>query len=281
MACTGGTIPFESTAPSEVATTTTTTTTTLPNSPVATDLVMWLDANAASTITTVSGAVSSWSDKTTNGNNALQSTASARPTINVGGLNSKNTMNFDGTDDFFVVADSASTKPINLHIFVVAKARTYTMYAPLINKTTDYGTWSDGYGLNLSETDPNSVAFWVNSYIDNTAVEKNFATVSFNAFHIFSGSYNSTNSTLYIDGTSVASIPELGTLTQSNRAMTIGMNYSGTTMTTTITPLDGEIAEILIYQSSLSNSNRQLVEGYLAQKWGLQSILPNGHPYKP
>ena len=27
-------------------------------------------------------------------------------------------------------------------------------------------------------------------------------------------------------------------------------------------------------------SNRQLIEGYLAWKWGLQASLPVGHPYK-
>jgi hypothetical protein len=29
-----------------------------------------------------------------------------------------------------------------------------------------------------------------------------------------------------------------------------------------------------------STTNRQLIEGYLAHKWGLTSSLPNDHPYK-
>ena len=41
-----------------------------------------------------------------------------------------------------------------------------------------------------------------------------------------------------------------------------------------------DIAEIVFYQSALSLSNRQLIEGYLAHKWGLTSSLPNDHPYK-
>ena len=41
-----------------------------------------------------------------------------------------------------------------------------------------------------------------------------------------------------------------------------------------------DIAEIVFYQSALSLSNRQLIEGYLAHKWGLTSSLPAGHPYK-
>ena len=41
-----------------------------------------------------------------------------------------------------------------------------------------------------------------------------------------------------------------------------------------------DIAEIVFYQSALSLSNRQTIEGYLAHKWGLTSSLPNDHPYK-
>ena len=41
----------------------------------------------------------------------------------------------------------------------------------------------------------------------------------------------------------------------------------------------GQIAEILIYEKSLSFFNRQKVEGYLAHKWQLDDKLPEFHPY--
>jgi len=43
---------------------------------------------------------------------------------------------------------------------------------------------------------------------------------------------------------------------------------------------DGDIVEIIIYPVALSSAYRQRVEGYLAWKWGIQDILPAGHPYK-
>jgi len=42
----------------------------------------------------------------------------------------------------------------------------------------------------------------------------------------------------------------------------------------------GWIKEILFYNNVLSTSDQQKIEGYLAWKWGLQSYLSAGHPYK-
>jgi hypothetical protein len=44
--------------------------------------------------------------------------------------------------------------------------------------------------------------------------------------------------------------------------------------------VDGNIAEIVIFNSSLGTTDRQKMEGYLAWKWGLEANLPVGHPYK-
>jgi hypothetical protein len=44
-------------------------------------------------------------------------------------------------------------------------------------------------------------------------------------------------------------------------------------------PMDGKLCEVIVVYSS-DTTTRQLVEGYLAHKWGLTSNLPNDHPYK-
>jgi hypothetical protein len=43
---------------------------------------------------------------------------------------------------------------------------------------------------------------------------------------------------------------------------------------------NGSLSELLIYAATLTPAQRQLVEGYLAKKWGLTSSLITGHPYK-
>jgi hypothetical protein len=44
--------------------------------------------------------------------------------------------------------------------------------------------------------------------------------------------------------------------------------------------LSGGIGELLIGCFFAATTDRQIVEGYLAHKWGLQGSLPSGHPYK-
>ena len=45
-------------------------------------------------------------------------------------------------------------------------------------------------------------------------------------------------------------------------------------------PNDAEIAEVVMYDSAISESDQQKLEGYLAWKWGLESSLASGHPYE-
>ena len=42
----------------------------------------------------------------------------------------------------------------------------------------------------------------------------------------------------------------------------------------------GDIKEIIFLPYASSDSTRQILEGYLAWKWGLVGLLPAGHPYK-
>jgi len=42
----------------------------------------------------------------------------------------------------------------------------------------------------------------------------------------------------------------------------------------------GNTCEIIAFDSTLADVDRQKLEGYLAHKWGFAASLPTGHPYK-
>jgi hypothetical protein len=91
-----------------------------------------------------------------------------------------------------------------------------------------------------------------------------------NQYVIQSGTRISSVKRVFYNGN--AASPASGALNLTNTTLYIG---NGTGF-----PINGEIAEVLMYQGTLTTGQRQEIEGYLAWKWGLQSSLPNTHPYK-
>ena len=69
-------------------------------------LQLWLDANDKPTIVQSAGAVSQWNDKSGQGNNATQGSASLKPTTDSNTINGKNVLNFDA--DLLSIAADAS-----------------------------------------------------------------------------------------------------------------------------------------------------------------------------
>lgn len=68
-----------------------------------------------------------------------------------------------------------------------------------------------------------------------------------------------------------------------------GINVSGNTLNASRTfrisggantNMVGNVCEIIMYNTVLNTTDRQRVEGYLAQKWGMLSDLSAGHPYQ-
>jgi len=93
----------------------------------------------------------------------------------------------------------------------------------------------------------------------------------------------------WLDGYNGNGIVQSGTnttITSSNYSSSI-LNYSASSFCIGVSSylpsiagyMNGYIAEIAVFNSSLSDSYRQIVEGYLSWKWGLQANLPTNHPY--
>ena len=69
-----------------------------------------------------------------------------------------------------------------------------------------------------------------------------------------------------------------GTIQSGTTAVTAPLFVNGQGGTST-NSYPSYLAELVAFNTGLSLSNRQLIEGYLAWKWGLQASLPNTHPY--
>jgi hypothetical protein len=99
-------------------------------------------------------------------------------------------------------------------------------------------------------------------------------TISNTSFSIVSLDKSATTQSAYVDGALAASQPNNGAMTApSTQRFALGAEAGG------FLGAAIEVKEIFILDS-ISTANRQIMEGYLAWKWGLQGNLPSNHPYK-
>ena len=82
---------------------------------------------------------------------------------------------------------------------------------------------------------------------------------------------------LHKNGNAVASGRPYATAVTGNFPVELGGTAHGSALSY---QYSGLIGEVLIYNRALSTTETAEAEGYLACKWGLQSQLPAGHPYR-
>ena len=222
--------------------------------------LLWLDANDvnASGTNAAYGNITSWKDKitglvltTSNANTLVSNSINSLPGVRFP-LTQTNGYGFQGT-----ITNPSSTYPI--YIFSVINPT----YTGLQNCLVGY-TSND---LNI---------FLYNGYYQqyNTGgyINTNGTLSATSGAQMLTSVYNSSASFMYRNGTQIAS-GNTGTGTQYGGTLDIG-GYPVVNDST----WQGDINEIILYNTALTESQRKNIEGYLAQKWGMKSFLTPGHP---
>ncbi len=254
-----------------------------------------LDASDNSTITKDgSNRVATWADSSGNGYNATQATTSKKPLYGSYTLNGINVLSFTASSSQILQFPTTSALS-NLSVFSVYQlptALTYTTgYYPL---NFGSGTCAAGAGA--------CIGIEIGYYGGQSA----------NAFDILGGWNADTRATLtgiagsgswqVLDwtsssthGSNVWSNGTAATISYpsgSDAAWNIvlgsgsagdwcGIGGTGNAVDShQVQYVDSYFAEVRVYNRVLTTSERQLLEGVEAWKWGLQSSLPSGHPWK-
>jgi hypothetical protein len=224
-------------------------------------LQLWLDAADSSTlfdataggslVTTDGAAVARWADKSGLGNHATQGTANARPLLKTSVKNGKNILRFDGSNDRLFNLNAVSSLVTDTRtVFIVSKQTNSSSeqcqfdvannYALTQNNTA--GKWYRVTGSSFTSPGRN---WWLFSVVD-------------------SGLGGTSKG--YINGASETNfgiVDKLGSRGNGNFAVgDIGGASGGL-------PFNGDISEILIYNTALTTTQRQSVETYLNSKWAI------------
>jgi hypothetical protein len=238
--------------------------------------LVWLDAADSNTITG-SPQVTEWRDKSGRGSNATST--GALGTVTAGDpINSRNTLRFGHSQTLnlpnFTVSNTQST------IFAVLRGITFTPQPTstgsgyfLWSRTTDnFVNFSGNEQFAVYQNVPANRSYL---FVMGPGGERNWGNLASNAFH-------NTTSVVTIAGVSYASsngtsLPMVANGNISNTVFTAS-TYQISTSRNIGDVKTYDLGELIVYDGTLSLTDIQQVEGYLAWKWG--TTLPVGHPYR-
>jgi hypothetical protein len=245
--------------------------------PAEIDTLLWLDADDEDTITLASGtSVSQWADKSGNANHMTSVTSTQQPlydTTNT--INGMAVITFDGAAGASgdrLSKSSLTSFPTNATGYtavMVYRRVSATLERILVDVSDGAGTnrtwtWLDDYAALVRD---------IRSRVSDTGVDDGFYSgANPPGVAVVSGFGCTTKRQSFFNGD--AGTPNTNSRTlRSATVVQIGINTSSTQSH------NCNIGELVIFEGE-NNTNRQLVEGYMAWKWGLQADLVATHPYK-
>lgn len=231
-----------------------------------TNLQLWLKSDLA--VSTSGANVTQWADVSGNGMNATQSVSGNRPTLAASSINGLPAINFSGTSQFLNLPSGFSNFN-GATIFIVTKPNAVTASDVLFDFAT---TASSNNNIIAMAVAAGTGSVTYNAYNGSTAgaVTSSTGVLVANTPTLVEASQNSLAvATIFNNGVQVGQ----GAV-QSIPNITRGFNAIGENSTFSTGFLHGKIAEILVYNTELSASDRANVEGYLFARYALKVAAP-------
>lgn len=239
---------------------------------------LWLDAADSSTVLAgASDNVYQWNDKSGNDYHAVQASDSSQALTGANVINGKNTITFNDNDYYKVNTAIFNTRAtMNASIFIVLrKLNEETDFDAVLggrNGSSTLSYFELGLHNNVGRFNTRSSPFLdTNNHGDLMETDVRNSVV-------LMAQTTSTTLKCYANGDLES---DLSTTTMTPTTGNDGVNIGHRFDSGGSGGLVGLIGEVIIYQDiDLSTDDRQKIEGYLAHKWGLESDLPDSHPFK-
>lgn len=218
-------------------------------SDVTTGQQAWYEANTESYVD--NDAVGTLTDKSGNSRNLTQGTAGAKPTFKTSIVNGKSVYRFDGGDYATGAAISSFISNSAYTIMVVFKASSIGTNGASYANNRVFADSAAYFGLFLKTTGPSAIAYNWDGSDDNVS-----ATISTGTFYLATMRHSS--GTLYLQ---INQNTEVSIASGNTQVMTGNFNLGGSGVASSY--LTGDIAELVIWNTSLSGANISgLQEGF-------------------
>ena len=180
------------------------------------------------------------------------------------------------TDSWYQAAKYLSfTYPIDT--YAVVKVNNASLPNDVISLVEEESTEFNSFTLN-----DGAGGHWNNNSLDLTRTSNAVAGVTETStdFLIMRWSIADHNFLIYRNGTQIMQTNAYTYSPTNNLLLQLGKRSYSSVNDAAQGNFNGALSEVITYNRQLGTDERQRLEGYLAIKWGLQSNLPNGHPFK-
>lgn len=236
----------------------------------------WYDASDESTLTLIGNNVETWAEKKGNTiRNLSQSTSSSQPVYD--SMNDE--VQFDGIDDYLTNTNPFMYDNGSVEVFVVAKVngtagdRRLLSESNIANNTPLYDIFTQAFTApsrmaGFMRTDGNIIILSTNVPLSSSVndIATRILYVRIDKGNLIEGWTNG-------DDFYQVAYSRSGSLTTTNFSL-------GAIVRTSVGFwMEMKVSEIIITDVQ-TDAMREIIEGYLAHKWGIESNLPAAHPYK-
>jgi hypothetical protein len=214
------------------------------------NLVAWYDASAITGLVDTDP-VATWSDLSGAGNHISQATGASRPTYRTGIVDGKPVVRFDGSNDLLAATMSTSATATVLVVAVPRRTSPSSSYVETIFANGSSADQVQQLDTKAFGTTSLSVHTDTGAWGATVALRKNGATspLSLTVDEVFAASMTAS-------GAPTGSVLVLGAYSSNN--------FHG----------QNDIAEFVYYSRVLDASERESIETYLSEKWGLTEPTP-------
>jgi hypothetical protein len=239
---------------------------------------IWFDAADSSTVTLNGSNVSSWRDKSGNGYSVGQTTSAYQPTYTSNLLNGLPGIQLSLARYLYQIGSSVpnfSSTPATT-VFIVAKnGSSYTASGWNIVSTMWF-TGSSGatsrYHFSFGLGGTNGVTLYANNAASGTTSSLQTTAVALNTNAIIGFTLSAAGSSINVNGT--LSTFTTMSATSANNSTWLQFGDARNEFVT-----DVNIYEFIGFNRDLSTTERQQIQGYLSQKWGVGSLSPAPSKY--
>ncbi len=229
-----------------------------------TGLTLWFKADAL--VLNDGDAVTTWADSSGNGYDLSQSVAGEKPTYKTGILNGKPVVRFDGGD---ILNRDTTQIPLRTHsFFVVFRESSTVSSAGIVTiKTAAGNDYERNDGISAETFDNTGYIAIGCGAPTRYAVSGGSSGAS--PWGVYSHVMATTTGTLYLNGSAAATDSTFSTPdANSAGGFLVGGRFLGGAISGGYR-LNGDVAELLWYNTNLDTSARQTVERYLGAKYGI------------